>query len=132
MRKIAALVLLVVAGSAFAACGGGGHGSMSDAEHVEENAPVVEGAMEIDVSGDSYRFGPDSIEVAAGTDVTIALTATDLPHDFTVKKVGHVVHAERGKTARGGLKITKPGTYEIYCSVKGHRAEGMTGTLVVS
>lgn len=137
MRRTSAVILLVAAGSVLAACGSssdGGHGSSmgSEMSSSERNAPVVPDAPEISVSGKAYSFTPKRIELAAGTDVTIALSSTDLPHDLTVVGVGHVVHAQAGKTARGGLKVMKPGTYTVYCSVKGHRAAGMTGTIVVS
>ena len=136
MRRITIPVLLIVAGTVLAACGGSDHGSsmgsMTDSGGAEKNAPVVSSAREITVGGDAYTFTPKRIQIGAVEDVTIAITATDLPHDFTVEGVGHVAHAERGKTARGGLKIAKPGTYTFYCSVRGHRAEGMTGTLIVS
>jgi uncharacterized cupredoxin-like copper-binding protein len=42
------------------------------------------------------------------------------------------VHASTGKTAKGGLKLTKPGKYTFYCSVPGHRSNGMQGTITVS
>ena len=128
--------MLISAGTVLAACGGSTHGpsmgSMTNSRGAEKNAPVVPGAREVTVAGDAYTFTPKRIQIGSGEDVTIALTATDIPHDFTVEGVGHVAHAERGKTARGGLKIAKPGTYAIYCSVRGHRAEGMTGKLIVS
>lgn len=134
MRKFAALALLVAAGTVLAACGGSGgtHGSMMGSGGDEENAPVVPGAREVTVTGKAYSFDPSTIRVAAGEDVTLVLTATDLPHDITIEGVGHIAHAESDKTTSGGLKITKPGTYPFYCSVEGHRAEGMTGKLIVT
>ncbi len=105
---------------------------MMDSGGTGESAPVVAGAREIVVTAKAYRFEPATIQVAAGEAVTIVLTATDLPHDVTVEGVGHIVHANGGKTTRGGVKITKPSTYSFYCSVTGHRAEGMVGTLVVA
>lgn len=139
MRKFSAVALLIAASLVLAACGsgsGGTHGSsmgsMMDSGGAEKSSPVVPGAREIVVLAKAYRFEPATIKVAAGEAVTIVLTATDLPHDVTVEGVGHIVHAGGGKTTRGGVKITKPGTYSFYCSVKGHRAEGMIGKLVVS
>ena len=137
MRRLLVITALATASVLLAACGsssGSSHGSSmgSAMSSGEQNAPVVPGAPEITVSGKAYSFAPKRIELAAGTDANIALTSTDLPHDVTVVGVGHVVHAQAGKTARGGLRITKPGTYTFYCSVTGHRAAGMTGKIVVS
>ena len=135
---VAALVLLIAAVTVLAACGssGGTHGSsmgsMTGSSSVEKNAPVVPGALEIAVTSKSYRFTPKLMRLATGKNVTFALTATDIPHDITVEGVGHIAHAGRDKTTRGGVKIMKPGTYVFYCSVQGHRAAGMTGKIIVS
>ena len=57
-------------------------------------------------------------------------------HNMTIQKgtSGAVVGAT--PTFMGGSKTLtvnlKPGTYTFYCSVPGHRAGGMVGTLTVS
>lgn len=103
--------------------GGGGHSG--------GDAPTVDGAREIEVTAGRFRFTPNKIAIAPGEDVTIVMTSTDLFHDFVVKGAGHVVDAKRKTTAEGGLRIDEPGTYKVWCSVKGHRAAGMKGTIVV-
>jgi plastocyanin len=57
-----------------------------------------------------------------------------LAHNVTVASAtGAVVGAT--PTFQGGSKTLplnlKPGTYKFYCSVPGHRAGGMEGTLTV-
>lgn len=99
--------------------------------HGDGDAPVVEGAREIKIKAGRFRYKPKTITIAAGEDVTIAMKSTDLFHDFVVKGHGHVVGAERKKTGTGGLRIDEPGTYKFYCSVKGHKAAGMKGTIIV-
>ena len=137
MHKSALRLMLVAASTLLAACGqsGGSHRSM-DTMHgsrgVEKNRPVVRGAPEFVIIGENFGFTPSEIRVNAGSSVTLALRAADIEHDITVKGLGHIVHAAGGKTARGGLKIITPGKYLFYCSVPGHRAEGMTGTIFVS
>lgn len=140
MRKIVMTGLVVGAAGVLAACSSGEngssmHGSMgsSDATNSREmkNAPVVEGARDVPVRATSFRFDPKTIDVSANEPVAIVLTATDIEHDVTVEGIGHIVHANGGKTAKGGLMIDKPGTYRFYCSVSGHRAAGMAGTIVV-
>jgi plastocyanin len=98
----------------------------------EMNRKVVPGARTIAVTADDFAFSPDTITMQAGEDVTIVLTAEDVQHDFSVMGVGHVVHAKKGKTAQGGLRITKPGTYKFWCTVRGHKRAGMTGTITVT
>ena len=97
-----------------------------------ENCPTVAGAREIAVTGEAFAFDAQNLVLTAGEDVTIALTAGDITHDFYVKGIGHIVHAKAGKTAMGGLRIDEPGTYRYWCTVKGHKKAGMTGTITVT
>ena len=110
----------------------GGHGmSGHHTAGKHENAPVQAGAREIAVDATLPRFVPKRITIAASEDVTIALTSEDVFHDFVVRGKGHIVGAKAGKTRSGGLRIDEPGTYKFWCSVTGHRAAGMKGTIVV-
>ncbi len=138
MRKFLSVLSVGIAASAFAACSSGGGsssmGSMSGSKEAA-NTPVMKGAREIRLSGTSFDFNRKTINLAANEEATIVFTATDAEHDVTVegaKGVGHIVHAQKGMTARGGLKISAPGTYAFYCSVSGHRKAGMTGQLIVT
>jgi plastocyanin len=96
-----------------------------------ESSDVAEGARQIEVTGSSFAFDPDEIEVAVGEDVAIALTSTDILHDFTIDELDAHVAADGGETATGGLRADEPGRYTFYCTVAGHREAGMEGTLVV-
>lgn len=107
-----------------------GHGGGSNDGH--KNAPTQAGAREIEVTAGKFRYKPNEITVAPGEDVTIVMTSTDLFHDFFVKgEGGHIVGAKAKKTKKGGLSIDEPGTYKFWCTVEGHRAAGMKGTIVV-
>ena len=87
-----------------------------------------------DPSG-ALKFTKSSLTAKAGT-VTINFTnSSPLAHNFTVQQgtSGPVVGAT--PTFMGGTKTLtlklKAGTYTFYCSVPGHRAAGMQGTLTV-
>ncbi len=41
------------------------------------------------------------------------------------------VNARMGQSAQVEFTPTQPGTYQIYCTVAGHKEAGMVGTLVV-
>jgi plastocyanin len=103
-----------------------------DKHSMEKNCPVVTGAREIAVTGNDFTFSAAQITMAAGDTVTIALTASDIAHDFYVKGIGHVVHAKAGKTARASIRIKKAGTYKFWCTILGHKKQGMTGTITVT
>jgi plastocyanin len=101
---------------------GGDHG---------ESSEVAEGARPVEVTATSFEFDPDEIRVAAGEDIAIVLTSDDTLHDFTIDEFDAHVAAERGETSTGGFTATEPGEYVYYCTVSGHRAAGMEGTLIV-
>jgi plastocyanin len=118
----AALVFLLVA------CGGGGGGGAAGGG----NAAVEPGAREIRVSARSYAFAPEAFDVQAGEDIAVVLRSRDQTHDFAIEGKGVVVMVDGGKTAKGGFRLAKPGTYTFYCSISGHRAAGMEGTITAT
>jgi uncharacterized cupredoxin-like copper-binding protein len=99
-------------------------------------------------------FSHDEIELAPGEVVAITLeNSGNLVHDITLESPGtrsgyRMIEGEpirqdppgrstahltlrSESTAELRLEVTEPGEYEYYCSVTGHRASGMRGTLVV-
>ncbi len=134
MSRRAVAVFVLGLAVTLGACGGGGGGDHGSSEH---NAPVAPGAREIAVDARSFEFDPSTIDVSAGEDVAIKLHSEDQTHDFAIEAKGkepkeHVVEVAGGKTATGGFSIADPGKYTFYCSLPGHRAAGMTGTITVT
>lgn len=83
---------------------------------------------------DSFGFGysMDTIEVNEGDTVTINLTNSDGVHDWVVDEFDAATDIIRaGETTSVTFVADAAGTYEYYCSVGNHRAQGMVGTLVV-
>jgi plastocyanin len=127
MRRLAAtstILTLLLAG-----CGGGAGGG---GEGGGGNADVKPGAREIKVNARSYAFAPKDIDVRAGENIAIVLHSQDQAHDFTIENKGLVVTVDGGNTAKGGFRLTKAGTYTFFCSITGHRASGMEGTITAS
>lgn len=117
-----------------------------------------ETVSELAVTGtESLEFVPDSYTVAAGTEITLEFTAEDaVEHDFVIEGAAeagsvaedengehgddsttdgadlHVGHVDAGQTVTTTFTINDAGTYEVYCSVPGHREAGMVATLTVT
>lgn len=86
----------------------------------------------IDLDGFNYGYSMDEIRVSEGDTVTINLTSTDGFHDWVVDEFDAATERIRdGETTSVTFVADTAGTYEFYCSVGNHRAEGMVGTLIV-
>jgi plastocyanin len=143
-RRLIAIIGIGMAGVlALSACSsdhdsgmGAGRGHMDGGmggDHMDRaDRAVVPGARVIAVTANKLTFAPKVLQVLAGEDVTIALTSKDTAHDLYVKGVGHIVHADKGETAKGGLRVDEPGTYQFWCTVSGHKEGGMRGVLTVT
>jgi plastocyanin len=93
------------------------------------------GALKLAANPDGeLDYNTKQLTAKAGR-VTIAMTnMSPLEHNVTLAHGSKVLGAT--PTFQGGsnsltLKL-KPGTYTFYCSVPGHRAAGMEGTLTVT
>ena len=98
----------------------------TSATSVDPSSPTV------NITAKSFAFDPNAISVKAGDKETIVLHVKDLSHDFTVNELNIHIHGGAGDTVKQTVTFDKPGTYEFYCSVAGHREAGMHGTLTVT
>jgi len=95
---------------------------------------AVGNILEIDADPNGQLlFAAKAAEAPAGKVTVKSKNASATPHNIAVKGNGIDV---KGPVGQGGhvSEITvdlKPGTYEFYCSVPGHEAGGMKGTLTV-
>ena len=89
------------------------------------------------LSGENYKFmmdGADNPElrVKAGDIVRIEFTSTNGFHDWKVDEFGAATErVQTGGTTSVEFVADKAGTFEYYCSVGQHRANGMKGNLIV-
>jgi plastocyanin len=98
--------------------------------------PAVEkgGVLQIDADPTGQlKFLASSASATAGKVTLRMKNASSTPHDIGVKggglnQVGAVVTGGGTSTVSVSLK---PGTYTFFCSVDGHEAAGMKGTLTV-
>jgi uncharacterized cupredoxin-like copper-binding protein len=147
-RTRAALALTAVAGVAavgLAGCGGdddsGAAPATTEAPAATTTAPATTAAapasasvkVDADPSG-QLAFVQKSLTAPTGADVFVFTNDSSVPHNLAIE--GNGVAAGPTATIMGGdtaqLKVTlKPGTYEFFCAVPGHRQAGMEGTLTV-
>ena len=128
-RRIPLFALGVALGVGLLAAGCGGDDGGGGGGSATPN-PTIPGAPTLEVTGNNLSFTPDTLDVAAG-DFNVALTSEDQFHDFTIEDVDGLVEASAGDTEEGGFTIDEAGEYTFYCTVPGHRAGGMEGTLTV-
>jgi plastocyanin len=110
--------------------------TVEDEEVVQETEEVVEKfeTTEHVFTLDSFNLGYSETElrVKMGDTVTINLTNSDGFHDWVIDEFG--VATDKIQTG-GNTSVTfvaeRAGTFEYYCSVGSHRANGMVGNLIV-
>src|SRR5687767_14097403 len=113
-------------------------------------------ATEIMVVATDFAYNPVSVTVPAGQPVRLTRNNTGaVEHDFVVDRIkvidvqasetGPAAHhqmgdepeydlhffARAGDTAVLNFTALEPGTYEIFCSIEGHKEAGMIGELIV-
>jgi len=119
-------------------------------------AGASQAATEITVEATDFAYNPVSVTVPAGQPVTLTLNNTGaVEHDFVVDNInvidvqasdtGPAAHhqmgdapeydlhffARAGDTAVLNFTAMEPGTYEVFCSIEGHKEAGMIGKLIV-
>ena len=149
MRKLVPLVaVLGIAVLGIAACGGDDDSTSTAAEATTEEATTTEEAPAeapaaeagpVAVSADEgglLKFDSDALAAASdGGQVTVdfANPVTTL-HDFRVEDASGNDVGGTSQFIEGDESVTldlEPGEYTFFCSVGGHRAAGMEGTLTV-
>jgi plastocyanin len=127
------LVCIAIAALAVAGCGSSKSSSSTSSS---TSAPASGGGgSTLTISSDptQLKFNTSSLSAKAGN-VSIKMTnQSALSHDVSIKgngvtQTGNVVGKGGTSTVTANLK---PGTYTFYCSVDGHEAAGMKGTLTV-
>jgi plastocyanin len=111
----------------FAACGGGGDDGGGG--YREPKGPATEN---VTIKAGNIFFEPDTVATKAGVaKLTLQGIAGGHTLVFDGAYPGFTLEADGGGGTQK-LKIDlKPGTYTFYCSITGHRAAGMVGTLTV-
>jgi uncharacterized cupredoxin-like copper-binding protein len=128
MLRVAA-ALLGASALTVAGCGGGGGGG------TEKSSGGGTPLKSISISEKEFSLTPST--------VSLSKTGT---YEFKVTNNGQITHAlevegngveektgdiDAGQSATLTVDLSKPGSYEIYCPIDGHKGQGMEGTLTV-
>lgn len=141
MTKVRLAAIAAVLGFVLAACGAA--------------APSADSGADFTVEAREFRFQPSRIEAVAGRAVRIRFqNQGSVQHDFSIMSLpmtgmrsqsagshdmgGRVNEPQLHVTATSGkngwVEFTpmQAGTYDVFCTVPGHREAGMTAQLVVT
>ena len=136
MTRRAMPLLLVLAASvlALSACGGGS--SSSSTTPATTGGGGGGGGSTVQISADpsgALKYEQTDVSATAGS-ITIDFTnMSSLPHDVTIEGNGASGATDQITDSTTSTTVDlDPGTYTFFCSVDGHRAAGMEGTLTVN
>jgi mono/diheme cytochrome c family protein len=122
--------------AAVAAVPGQDTGALATAVAQVKQSGAVEknGVVEIDADPTGQlKFVASSASATSGQVTLRMKNMSAIPHDIAVRGAG--INQVGAVVTSGGVSTVtvslKPGTYTFYCSVDGHEAAGMKGTLTV-
>ena len=133
-RRALPLVLVLAAFVlALSACGGGS--SSSSTTPATTGGGGGGGGSTVEISADTsgaLKYEQTDVSATAGS-ITIDFTnMSSLPHDVTIEGNGASGGTDQITDSTTSTTVDlEPGTYTFFCSVDGHRAAGMEGTLTV-
>lgn len=147
MRTLTLIALLCALAVVAAGCGGddnsdsGSSGSSANTDTSgsgggESDTGGGGAAQTLKLSADpggALKFDKSTLSAKAGKATIVLDNPSSLPHAVEVEGQGIEEETDtinKGETAKVTVTL-KPGKYEYYCPVDGHKAGGMTGTLTV-
>ena len=131
------LIALALATAVLAGCGGDDDESSATPSPPAAEAPASDGGggqtVQVSAPADgSLKFDQSSLQAKAGKVTFKFDNPSGVAHSFEVEGKG--VEKETDTITKSDASVTvdlKPGTYEYYCPVDGHRQAGMEGKLTV-
>lgn len=145
IRPLAPLALAVLVALGVAACGSSSDSSSSSAPSADTTSSAAAstpkttstastaGAKTVKVGESEWKITPTDGTATAGKVVLNVSNTGQVPHQLEVEGKGaeeKTAVIDPGGSAKLAVKL-KPGKYEWYCPIPGHRQQGMEGTLTV-
>ena len=133
-RALPLMLVLTAFVLALSACGGGS--SSSSTTPATTGGGAAGGGSTVKISADpsgALKYEQTDVSATAGS-ITIDFTnMSSLPHDVTIEGNGASGATDQITDSTTSTTVDlEPGTYTFFCSVDGHRAAGMEGTLTVN
>lgn len=98
----------------------------------DETAMEKGSVKTFEITGEPFSFSVKEMKVKQGDTVKVVFTNKEGFHDWVVDEFGaKTKQLAAGKTETVEFVADKKGTFEYYCSVGAHRANGMVGKLIV-
>jgi uncharacterized cupredoxin-like copper-binding protein len=142
VRKLLVLIAVAVP-LTLAACGSSSSssttaatdtgGATSSTESSTTASGGSSGGGSIDISETEFKLDPSAPTAKAGSVTINASNDGTVTHDIEIEGNGveqSIDPIDPGSSGEMTVDL-KPGTYEIYCNIDSHRAQGMEGTLTV-
>ncbi len=121
-------------------CSAGGGGIAGCGGDDNETTPVAgtpsAGAQTVNVSETEYKLDPSDPTVQAGTVSFKVTNEGSVDHNLEIEGPEGEQELDQdlgpGKSGTLTVDLSKPGRYEFYCPVDGHRERGMEGEITVT
>ncbi len=105
----------------------------TDSAPVLTETNVSTSVKEFTVEGSSFAFAPKTMSVNKGDTVKITFVNKIGFHDLVIDEFNaRTKQIKAGESETITFVADKAGSFEYYCSVGTHRAQGMVGTLTVN
>ena len=99
---------------------------------MEREAQESGEVKEFTISGRNFSFSPSVIRVNQGDTVRVIFENTGGTHDFVIDEFDvATAQIQGGQSETVTFVADQAGTFDFYCSVGQHRANGMEGQLIV-
>lgn len=128
---VAQVIALKIGGTGSATAGIATPGASPSASPQAGASPVA-GGTSVQIAAVDIAFDPPQFTIPANTDVKVTITNKgSLQHDFAIDAL-----KIKTKLLNPGESVAitinaKPGQYQYYCTVPGHKDAGMVGTMTV-
>ena len=144
MKKLMSISVLALVGSfSLVACGSSDNSTSTTAATPTTNATPAAGGggggggsstLNVEADSSALAYTQDSLSTKAGSVTVDFKNPSTTPHNVTIEDSNEndvgATDTISNDTASTTVNL-KPGTYKFYCSVDGHEAAGMEGTLTV-